>query len=181
MITASDPSLLYDPLTGLVGPNLFQDRLHMAMARARRHSCSTSLMILSIDDFERFASGDGEDAWDILREAARRMRKSLRTSDTVGRVDGEEFGVILEDLLVTDNIQVVVEKLLKLFDDPVNTERGPRAVTVSLGVATFPFCGDNNETMISRAYSSLRKARERRGNTFEIAPYESQLPRRKIG
>jgi diguanylate cyclase (GGDEF)-like protein len=180
MITIPDPSLLYDPLTGLVGPNLFQDRLHMAMARARRHSCSTALMILSIDDFRRLTD-NGEDTDAILREAGRRIRRSLRTTDTVGRVEGEEFGVILEDLLITDNIQVVVDKLVKLFDDPVNTERGPRTMTVSLGVATFPFCGDDNETMISRAYSSLRKARERRGSAYEIAPYESQLPRRQLG
>jgi diguanylate cyclase (GGDEF)-like protein len=177
-----DSSLLYDPLTGLVGPTLLQDRLYMATARARRHSCSTALILMSVDGYAGLVEERGSETGDtLIRDVAQRISSSLRATDTVSRIEGCTFGVILEDVLITENTLVVVDKIIKLFDEPFLIAAKNRMHTASIGLATFPSNGDDNETLVSRAYACLREAAGRSGNSFEVAPFgEKKNARRAV-
>jgi diguanylate cyclase (GGDEF)-like protein len=175
-----DSSSLYDPLTGLVGPTLLQDRLHMAMARARRHSCSTALLLISVDDFLDVLETDGKEAGDdLVRDAGHRIDSSLRSTDTVARIEGSVFAVILEDVLIVDNTLVVVEKIIKLFEEPFTVSGKNRTFSVSLGVAAFPHNGDTHEDVFNRAYACLREAFARPGNSYEVAPFDEKKAARR--
>lgn len=165
----SAASGLYDSLTGLVGRPLFHDRLAMAMARARRNTCSAILMLLDIDRFDvvtkRFG-GDGGDQ--LLRVVASRLSATLRATDTIGRLGAEHFAILLEDVLVLDNTAAVANRVIGQFDDPFPIAGEALPVTASLGIASFPRCGTEADVLFNRAGRALGKAKARPGSAYEI-------------
>lgn len=169
----SEVSALYDPLTGLAGRALFHDRLDLAMARARRNTCSAALMLLDIDGFAAVNERHGHDAGDqLLRTVASRLSVSLRATDTVGRLEVDRFGILLEDMLVVDNVTIVASKVLNQFADPFPIGGESLRVSASLGVATYPQCASKADALFGRAGVALRRAKARPGNAYEIHPPE---------
>ena len=156
---------LYDTLTGLTSTALFKDRLEMALARARRNSCSAVLILIDkLSD-----SGYGRDAINgALVDIAGRLKTSLRATDTIGRVSPEHMGVILEDMLVPGNVVTVAEKVMAQLQSPVSLDGRPTELKVSIGVALFPQCATTIETLYQRANTALGWALKRRGNAYEI-------------
>ncbi len=129
----------HDVLTGLPNRLLFHDRLGLAMARCRREGGLSAVMLVDLDKFKEVNDAFGHRAGDrALREVARRLRAALRESDTVARIGGDEFALILSDLpeadaaaLIAGKIATELERPVELDDGRLAAERQPGHRTVS--------------------------------------------------
>ena len=162
-------SRLYDPVTGLASAALFKDRLEMALARARRNSCSAVLMLVDMGLDKLTDAGHGRDDMNrVNAEIAGRLKSSLRTTDTIGRVSLTHMGIILEDMLVPGNVVTVAEKIVGVLQPPLPLAGRSTSLKVSVGVALYPQCATTIETLYQRANTALSWALKRRGDAYEI-------------
>jgi len=142
----------FDTLTELPNRNLLNDRLEHALQRAKRQGSHLGLLFLDLDHFkgvnDRFghAAGDG-----VLCEVAIRLRRVLRAQDTVGRLHGDEFLVLLEDVASDREIARVREKINQAFVTPFTVHGETVQLAVSIGTALFPRDGDSREGLLHRA------------------------------
>lgn len=161
----------HDPLTGLPNRLLFSDRLTRKLAEARRNKQSLAVMFMDLDRFkevnDRFGHSTGDS---LLCKVAERLRTSLRDADTVARMGGDEFTVILGDISSTRDVsataQRVFDALLKPFDLPdVDQEV---EITASIGISIYPVGGADVETLVRNADLAMYKAKEQGRNRFSI-------------
>ncbi len=133
----------HDPLTGLPNRSLLNDRLHHATARAIRTRRPFAVLFLDLDRFKEINDTLGHEVGDeVLRQVANRLVDAVRPGDTVARLGGDEFVVVVEDLLVTDTIELVVERVQSSFDPPFPVAGRDLRVGVSLGVLVTSEGGD---------------------------------------
>jgi diguanylate cyclase (GGDEF) domain len=151
----------HDPLTGLPNRLLFNDRLEGAVERARRRQRSFALMYLDIDGFKPVNDLHGHAAGDaLLRQIARRLLDSVRGLDTVARIGGDEFALILEEPAgradALDGGRRLVEALARPFrlSDPVEVTVG-----VSIGVAMYPEDASSGEVLVGLADAAMYRAK----------------------
>ena len=151
-----------DVLTGLFNRRYFEERFYEELHRSERHSLFFSLAMLDIDDFKLFNDTEGHLAGDeILRSIAYIAKDTLRISDVIARFGGEEFAVIMpqtekgEAFLVTERIRTSIkEQIARTWKD------FPReAVTISIGIATYPVDGQDRKELIRSADRALYKAK----------------------
>jgi diguanylate cyclase (GGDEF)-like protein/PAS domain S-box-containing protein len=155
----------FDPLTDLPNRALFHDRLRLAMSRTKP-SRGLAVLFLDIDHFKRINDTLGHEAGDqLLKEFARRMQDTVRLSDTVARLAGDEFTIILENLRDARDAQVVAGKLVTALCEPVVLEGVARRVTASIGVSTHKE-GDTADALLRRADAALYEAKRRGRNGF---------------
>lgn len=131
-----------DTLTGLPNRRAYQERLEGAVQRAQRSGHGMALMFLDVDHFKQVNDTLGHAGGDaVLVEFARRVKGAVRVTDTVCRLAGDEFTVILEGLKSAEEASLVAAKVLKAFEQPFMLEQGARDVSTSVGVAytrSFP-------------------------------------------
>ena len=109
----------FDQLTGLANRTLFHDRLNQAIAQAKRHKEKFAILYLDLDGFKAINDSMGHKAGDkVLAETARRMLRSVREIDTVARMGGDEFTIILNNVSSTTDISLIADKLLKVIAQP---------------------------------------------------------------
>ena len=163
----------HDPLTGLPNRLLFKDRLEHALYRARRSGRSLALMFLDLDCFKHFNDSLGHEAGDrILREVAGRLSASVREADTVARIGGDEFVIILEDMHNSEEARAVAEKIQKGLLPPVilGTREGESGlhITTSIGIAVYPTDGQTAETLMINADTAMYRAKDCGRDTFKF-------------
>jgi diguanylate cyclase (GGDEF)-like protein/PAS domain S-box-containing protein len=159
----------HDMLTGLPNRLLFQDRLAQALALAQRYGSKASLCFLDLDGFKKVNDTLGHAAGDaLLCEVARRLQKCVRASDTVARIGGDEFTLVLGDLVDSSGTLVIVRKIIETLQKPVFIAENEVCVTVSLGVAVFPDDGIDMQTLTRNADTAMYRAKERGKNRFEV-------------
>jgi diguanylate cyclase (GGDEF)-like protein/PAS domain S-box-containing protein len=125
-----------DTLTGLPNRRAYQERLAEAVQRAQRSGRGLALMFLDVDHFKQVNDTLGHAAGDaVLHEFAQRVKGAVRMTDTVCRLAGDEFTVILEGLKSPDEASRVAAKILEAFEAPFSLENGEREVSTSIGVA----------------------------------------------
>ena len=125
-----------DPLTGLPNRRSYDERLAEAVQRAQRGGYAIALMYLDVDHFKQVNDTLGHAGGDaVLHEFAQRVKAAVRVTDTVCRLAGDEFTVILERLRSVDEAALVAAKILKAFERPFTLESGERMVSTSIGVA----------------------------------------------
>ena len=125
-----------DMLTGLPNRRGYGERLEEALGRARRNKQPVALMFLDVDHFKQVNDTLGHAAGDaVLHEFAQRLKASVRFTDTVSRLAGDEFTVILEGIKSADEAALVARKILDAFAAPFTLEQGERRVSTSIGVA----------------------------------------------
>lgn len=167
----------HDDLTRLPNRNLLFDRLIQALARAKRHNAKVALLFVDLDRFKKINDSLGHEAGDlVLKETARRMTKTLREEDTVARMGGDEFVIVLQDIHDTGEAELVAEKLLDAIGQPIaiETDSGSeeRVVGASIGVSLFPQDGSDAGTLISRADSAMYAAKQAGRNRHCVAGRE---------
>ncbi len=129
----------HDQLTGLPTRTLLRDRLEVAIERARRSQDNLAVLMVDLDNFKRVNDSLGHQAGDILLcEVANRLRSCVRKSDTVARMGGDEFVILLSDLRDTRGVQDVATKILNTIAQPVHLGRQSVTVTASIGISIFP-------------------------------------------
>ncbi len=129
----------FDQLTGLANRSLFHDRLDQSLAAARRHKLSFAVLFLDLDGFKAVNDNLGHQAGDLLlAETARRLTSNVREVDTVARMGGDEFTIILNDVHCRDNVRQVTEKIITAVSAPYAHISPEHRVTLSMGVALYP-------------------------------------------
>jgi diguanylate cyclase (GGDEF)-like protein/PAS domain S-box-containing protein len=129
----------HDPLTGLPNRLLFQDRLIHAINVARRKGNRLGVLFIDLDNFKAINDRYGHHTGDLLLKAvAVRLRSTLRESDTLARVSGDEFTVILEDFQTEDQTIIVAEKLRDTIRDVFKIEGNEIKITATIGISEFP-------------------------------------------
>jgi len=145
----------FDSLTGLPNRNLCRDRLQQALARARRRGTAVALFFLDLDGFKAVNDNAGHEAGDkLLTLVAERLSRSVREQDTVARLAGDEFVVLLEDVNSRADAERVQLQLRDAFIEPFTIDAFQFMITASIGLAMYPDDGED-------AASLLRGADER--------------------
>ncbi len=143
---------LHDPLTELPNRKLFLDRLSQAMAAALRKQTSVAVLYLDLDGFKPVNDRHGHDAGDgVLKVVSARMRDALRKSDTVARIGGDEFGLVIADLLNPQDYQAVMAKIHDVVRRPMLVNGHKITLDCSIGTALFPDEGQDVDALIKLA------------------------------
>jgi diguanylate cyclase (GGDEF)-like protein/PAS domain S-box-containing protein len=152
---------LHDTLTGLPNRNLFQDRLMLALSRARRNGLSIGVMFIDLDLFKMINDSLGHPVGDlVMQTVGQRLKSCLRSTDTIARVGGDEFMVLIDDLKLRQDALGVAEKMLSALAAPTLVEGHSLHVSASIGISAFPFDGDDAETLIRHADHAMYRAKE---------------------
>jgi diguanylate cyclase len=139
---------LHDELTGLPNRRLFQDRLTVALERARRASTKVAVLVVDLDRFKQVNDTLGHHVGDLLlREVGDIFTGRIRSSDTVARTGGDEFSVILEDATDRESADQVAHSLLQHLNAPLQLEAHTVWVGASIGVAVFPDDASDMESL----------------------------------
>lgn len=150
----------YDNLTGVANRALFSKFMDQTMRRSRRNRDYCALLQIDLDHFKVVNDSLGHAAGDeVLREAAARIQHSLRESDMVGRVGGDEFVVLLSDVVSADAAMRVAEKIREALAVPLFHDGQPLSITASIGVAIYPEHGTDEITLSRNADFAMYRAK----------------------
>ena len=154
----------HDPLTGLANRSLFNDRLDMALRAAHRHQSSLALLFLDLNDFKEINDTRGHAVGDrVLCAIARRLERCVRETDTVARIGGDEFIMLLTDIQSGDAVSMKVEQIAGVMSEPLGTEFGGiKTPSCSIGVACYPADGEDADTLLSHADSDMYRLKGQR-------------------
>jgi diguanylate cyclase (GGDEF)-like protein len=159
----------YDQLTGLVNRTLFRDRLIHAMARSKRLQQPMGLMLLDLDRFKAVNDTLGHDAGDqLLKVVADRLHECVREVDTVARMGGDEFTIILEGLSNEEDLVVVARRITRSLSEPFNIQDRQTSIGVSIGITIYPTDDHEIDDLLRHADAAMYRAKQRGGNTFEF-------------
>lgn len=159
----------HDNLTGLPNRALLFDRLKHAIAAIKRNSRRGVLLFMDIDHFKDINDNFGHHIGDrTLVEAAARLNAAVRKSDTVGRLGGDEFLVIAEEIDGIDNIVAFVQKIKERFKHPFVIDDTAFDATLSIGVALIPDDGEDAEGLVNAADQAMYTVKHRGGNDVEF-------------
>ena len=152
----------HDPLTDLPNRAMFQDRLTQALARAKRQGRLVSVMFVDLDGFKRINDEYGHGTGDaLLKVVGTRLTQCVRATDTVARLSGDEFTLILQDLERLQDIHLVAHKILDLMVQPVLLEGRSLSVKTSIGIAIIPLDATDPEGLLKHADRAMYKAKSR--------------------
>lgn len=159
----------YDSLTGLANRRLLADRTLQAIAFAKRQKCLVGLIYLDLDHFKDINDSMGHLVGDeLLVQFAARLKSCVRDTDTVCRMGGDEFVVLLNDMITTNDVVEVAQKILEKLSDPVDINHRSLKVSCSLGASFYPMDGDNFDTLLQRADTAMYQAKRAGRNTFRM-------------
>ena len=159
----------YDALTGLPNRTLLQDRLSMALASARRQKDKVALLFVDLDRFKNINDSLGHAGGDLLlQEVAERLKTRARDQDTVARLAGDEFLIVLTDLKDIPDAAVAAERFMDAMTPQFIVQGQPLNVSCSLGISIFPEHGADGETLIKNADAAMYTAKDYGGDNFRF-------------
>ncbi|MDT4291531.1 EAL domain-containing protein [Methylomonas sp. MO1] len=159
----------YDGLTGLPNRDLIQDRIAQAIAHARRAGSQLALLYLDLDRFKVVNDGYGHPFGDaVLKVAAERLGSLIRDGDTVSRLGGDEFLILLTDLNKDSDAYFLAQKVVQNLDSPLLVQGRNIHLSVSIGVSVFPQDGETAEALIDNADVAMYRAKDLGRNTCQF-------------
>jgi len=159
----------YDNLTNLPNRVLFYDRLKQALSQAKRNQWVTAIMFLDLDRFKNVNDTLGHGAGDLLlRQVSERLAGCVRSGDTVGRLSGDEFAIVLSNLAGPDDASLVAQKIMATLARPFNLYGKEVFVTASIGITLFPTDSLDQDTLIQNADTAMYRAKELGRNSFRF-------------
>ncbi|ANG65281.1 response regulator receiver protein [Marinobacterium aestuarii] len=168
----------YDALTGLPNRVLFIDRLSHSLRMAQRSSGLVGVLYLDLDNFKDVNDSLGHNAGDtLLRTVADRLTQAVRTSDTVARLAGDEFTLILTNLEHRDDAAVAARKILEQLSQPLEVAEQALQIRASVGISVFPVDGTDSEELLRNADMSMYLAKQTGGSHYEF--YRSEIGEKK--
>lgn len=151
----------HDALTELPNRLLLSDRIRMVIAHARRSGQGFAVATIGLDSFKKVNDGLGHPVGDaVLREAAARLRKTLRDSDTLARVGGDEFVAVLPGTASEAQIKLVTGRLLATLQSPFEVEGHTIYVGASVGVSVYPQHAEDEVRLVANADAAMSRAKE---------------------
>jgi len=159
----------YDALTGLPNRTLLQDRLSKALAGARRRKDKVALLFLDLDGFKTINDSLGHSVGDlVLQEVAERLKRFAREQDTVARVGGDEFLIVLTAVKDAADAAVAAERLMHAMTVELVIQGRSLSISCSIGIGIFPEHGTDGETLIKNADAAMYCAKESGCNSFRF-------------
>jgi diguanylate cyclase (GGDEF)-like protein len=150
-----------DALTSLPNRALLMDRLEQSIAQAKRLGQQFALLFVDLDHFKTINDTLGHEAGDrVLVEVARRLKKCVREMDTVSRLGGDEFMIILTDVHETRDVVKVAEKILKNLSQPFDLNGNEYFIGGSIGISLYPADGTDVDTLIRHADAAMYRAKD---------------------
>jgi diguanylate cyclase (GGDEF)-like protein/PAS domain S-box-containing protein len=157
----------FDSLTGLANRSLLRDRLAQAIAQAKRQRWSVAVLFVDLDRFKLVNDTLGHSTGDqLLEETSRRLRGCVRGGDTVGRISGDEFALVLADLARPDDAAIVARKVLDSLTNSFRLGEHEAFVSASVGIAIFPADGEDADALLKNADTAMYRAKEAGRNGF---------------
>lgn len=163
----------HDALTGLLNRYVLNDRINHALAQRRRDAKALAVLVIDLDGFKPINDRYGHSAGDAaLVETARRLKRCVRDADTVARVGGDEFVVVLESLNDVQEAQSIGDAILQEVARPFSYREHELSVSASLGIACYPEDGDTAEALIISADAAMYRAKRRGPSLADIAGHQ---------
>ena len=163
----------HDALTGLANRHLFQEHLKLAVALAQRRAKQVAVLFLDLDHFKVVNDSLGHSVGDeLLREISRRLKSGVRDGDTVARVGGDEFTIVLQDVSNAQDAAIVAQKVLRTVAEPMTVHEHRLFATASIGIAIYPNDGSDAETLLKNADTAMYRAKSEGRNTFQMSTHE---------
>jgi diguanylate cyclase (GGDEF)-like protein/PAS domain S-box-containing protein len=157
-------NLYHDALTKLPNRVLYRDRMDVALTQAKRNQTKVALILLDMNRFKLVNDSLGIAAGDkLLLEVAKRLKTCVRDSDTLGRMGGDEFSLMLTDVNSHEDILKLIEKITQILEKPFIINGNNVHVSFSMGTAIFPDDGGDRETLIAEANTAIYHIK-RKGN-----------------
>ena len=162
-----------DPLTKLPNRARLLDRLDVDLAQARRHERKLAVVYLDIDFFKYVNDSWGHSLGDsLLQSLALRLKRSVREADTVARMGGDEFVILVPELRQSEDLASIAQKLLGLISRPFSLEGRTIQIAASIGIASFPEDGTEPEELLRNADAAMYRAKELGRNNFQLCTRE---------
>jgi len=159
----------YDGLTGLPNRVLFYDRLHQALALAKRHSQQVAVLYYDLDHFKEINDTHGHEIGDLLlRAISDRLTAAVREADTISRLGGDEFAIVLPDISHVDDVSRIARKILVELTTPFHVKGHELFTTVSIGISLFPDHGTEPDELVKHADSAMYRAKQQGRNNFRF-------------
>ncbi len=163
----------YDSLTDLPNRVLFSDRLNHSVDKASRRGLNIALLFIDLDRFKQINDSLGHDVGDmVLKVVAQRLKSVVRKEDTLSRLGGDEFTVIMENLEKTEDASVLAKKILEILKEPININGHTLYASSSIGISLYPDDSLDAHDLIKYADIAMYKAKEDGRNNFQFYSYE---------
>lgn len=165
----------YDSLTGLPNRVLFNDRLSKALESARREENIVAVLFIDLDRFKPVNDNYGHQVGDhLLVEAAHRIKECVRASDTVSRLSGDEFGVLLVNINKFENAVRVTESIINSLQKPYHINDTDLHISASIGISLFPNDGDSSDLLLRKADQAMYEVKRSGRNGWQFYTKEMQ-------
>jgi diguanylate cyclase (GGDEF)-like protein len=159
----------HDGLTGLPVRNVLLERLEHALDEIKRQTNSLAVLMVDVDNFKHINDTLGHAMGDqVLITIGNRLQESLRSTDTVARMGGDEFTVLLTGLNHSEEAQKIASQLVSKISEPMVLQGIPVEVSVSVGVATYPASGSDVKTLLRNSDAALYRAKTRGRNCYQM-------------
>ncbi len=159
----------HDALTDLPNRVLFNDRLSLAILHAQRRRQSLAVMFLDLDHFKRVNDTLGHSAGDeLLVKAADRLRRCIRADDTVARVGGDEFLLLLNGIARENDAATMARKILEVLSEPFLVQKRELFIEASIGIGLYPSDGLDAEALVANVDTAMYRAKETGRNSFQF-------------
>ncbi len=164
----------HDALTGLPNRSLFVDRLQRAIAEAERKKESVVVMFVDLDDFKKINDSFGHHVGDrVIQTAALRLKKCLRDIDSIARMGGDEFTLLVPHVGGREDIEIIARRLIESLDEPIVVEGTGFKMSISIGISIFPNDAKSEDSLLRNADTAMYFAKHTRGPSFTF--YDSDM------
>ncbi len=159
----------HDLLTSLPNRTLYFDRLHQAIKKAARDQTKIAIIFMDLDRFKAINDSLGHETGDrLIQLLGKRIQSQLRDVDTLARFGGDEFLILLESLTDTDDLEEILNKLIRSMEEPFDINDHLLHLTLSAGIAIYPNDGNDPETLIRNSDTAMYRAKDEGRNTYQF-------------
>jgi diguanylate cyclase (GGDEF)-like protein/PAS domain S-box-containing protein len=159
----------HDFLTNLPNRVLLNDRIAQAIVQAKRRGSTLAVLFLDLDKFKHINDSIGHELGDkLLQSVAKRLADSVRSSDTVSRLGGDEFLILVSEAHSAVDASLAAEKIITALASPHTIGEHELHITTSIGISIFPGDGDNPETLMQNADTAMYQAKEHGRNNYQF-------------
>ncbi|MEN8727671.1 MAG: EAL domain-containing protein, partial [Sulfurovum sp.] len=159
----------HDSLTGLANRALFSVRLNQGIKKAIKQQKGLALFFIDLDKFKEINDSLGHDVGDrVLKIVAGILESSIRKGDTLARLAGDEFTIIMEDLIYTQDATNLGHDILNIFSEPIHVDNHVLYITCSIGISLYPKDADNEKDLLKYADTAMYRAKESGRNNFQF-------------